>query len=352
MAIKIHIDNLKSLNSNEWRKWRKNAESQHFDETIDDIIVFREYLNSGLDLKGINITGEFEDFDFSDSSFRQAIFKDCVFKNCYFMNCDFTGSKFRDCRFSKSNMGHSILRETSYNNCFHFETYFGHSNLAESYFSRGEVTDCEFHNTIFYRTNFHEVRGLEQNKFRGRSSYDMQSCNWEEIPLSFIRGCGVPEFVIDYFRNPEQKGIEFFSCFISYSSKDEIFANKLYSDLQNRGIRCWFAPENLKIGDKIRTRIDESIKIYDKLLLILSANSIDSGWVEHEVETAFEKEIKTKNVHLFPISLDESVFNTNESWAAKIKRERHIGNFKNWNDEEAYSKNLDKLIIDLSPQSE
>ena len=40
---------------------------------------------------------------------------------------------------------------------------------------------------------------------------------------------------------------------ISYSSKDEPFANRLYADLQNKGVRYWFAPEDMKIGDKIQT---------------------------------------------------------------------------------------------------
>lgn len=96
------------------------------------------------------------------------------------------------------------------------------------------------------------------------------------------------------------KAIEFYSCFISYSSKDEEFAKRLYADLQNEGVRCWFAPEGLKIGEKFRVRIDESIRLYDKLLLVLSENSVSSQWVEKEVETAFEKEEEQKNTVLFP----------------------------------------------------
>ena len=84
--------------------------------------------------------------------------------------------------------------------------------------------------------------------------------------------------------------IEYYSCFISYSSKDEDFAKRLYADLQTEHVRCWFAPEDLKIGEKFRPRIDEAIRWYDKLLLVLSENSVNSPWVEKEVETAFEKE--------------------------------------------------------------
>ena len=74
--------------------------------------------------------------------------------------------------------------------------------------------------------------------------------------------------------------IQFHSCFISYSSKDKHFAQRLYVDLQAKGVRCWFAPEDMKIGDEIRVRIDESIRLHDKLLIILSENSVNSTWVE------------------------------------------------------------------------
>ena len=78
--------------------------------------------------------------------------------------------------------------------------------------------------------------------------------------------------------------IDYYSCFISYSSKDDAFAKRLYADLQSNHVRCWFAPEDLKIGDRIRTGIDEAIRVHDKLLLILSKSSVASGWVEREVK--------------------------------------------------------------------
>ena len=46
----------------------------------------------------------------------------------------------------------------------------------------------------------------------------------------------------------------------------------------------------MKVGDRIRPRIDESIRLHDKLLLVLSEHSIASRWVQKEVETAFEQE--------------------------------------------------------------
>src|SRR6185436_4287773 len=84
------------------------------------------------------------------------------------------------------------------------------------------------------------------------------------IPESFLRGCGAPDTFITFVRSLVNAAIDFYSCFISYSNKNHDFAERLYADLQNKGVRCWFAPEDLKIGDRFQERIEESIRIYDK----------------------------------------------------------------------------------------
>src|SRR5947209_8517368 len=88
------------------------------------------------------------------------------------------------------------------------------------------------------------------------------------------------------YRTQMMQPIVYHSCFISYSHKNEDFTKRLYADLQSHGVRCWFAPEDLKIGEKWRDRIDEAIHVHDKLLLVLSQHSVASVWVEREVEAS------------------------------------------------------------------
>jgi len=107
--------------------------------------------------------------------------------------------------------------------------------------------------------------------------------------------------------------IQYHSLFISYSSTDEMLARRLYSDLQAHGVRCWFAPEDLKIGTKFRQRINEAIHQQDKLLLLLSEQSIASTWVESEVEAALDKEDREQREVLFPIRLDDAVMQTSQA---------------------------------------
>ena len=73
-----------------------------------------------------------------------------------------------------------------------------------------------------------------------------------KIPEAFLRGCGVPDALIANL--PALIGamepIQFYSCFISYSTKDQDFAERLHSKLRDKGLRVWFAPEDIQGGKK------------------------------------------------------------------------------------------------------
>src|SRR5208337_248617 len=118
-----------------------------------------------------------------------------------------------------------------------------------------------------------------------------------KIPDAFLRGCGVPDGFIAYIGSMVGRPIEFYSCFISYSTHDQEFAKRLHADLQAKGVRCWFAPEEMKAGHKLDEQIDEAIRLHDKLLLILSEHSMSSEWVKTEIANARERE-KKEGKHL------------------------------------------------------
>ena len=144
--------------------------------------------------------------------------------------------------------------------------------------------------TVFGMTDLSQIKSLESCKHLGPSIIDHATLSKSgDLPISFLRGVGLPDNYIDYLPSFRDQAIQYYSCFISYCSKDEEFAKRIHSELQSHGVRCWFAPEDMKIGNKIRQKIDDVIRIFEKLLLILSEKSILSDWVEKEVETCFEK---------------------------------------------------------------
>jgi hypothetical protein len=197
------------------------------------------------------------------------------------------------------------------------------------------------------------VNGLETVNHFGPSTIGIDTIylSHGKIPEAFLKGAGVDDNFITYAHSLVGIPLEYSSCFISYSSKDDAFARRLHADLQSHNVRCWFAPEDLKIGDKIRTGIDEAIHIHDKLLLVLSGNSVESAWVEKEVETAFDKEAKTHKLVLFPVRLDDTVMHTSQAWAADIRRMRNIGDFTRWKNHDDYEKAFTRLLRDLKSEA-
>ena len=222
------------------------------------------------------------------------------------------------------------------------------TDLNETDLNGANLNGAHFDETIFANIDLTDVKGLDSCRHKGPSIIDHRTFERSgQLPLSFLRGCGLPDTFIDYLPSLLNRPIQHYSCFISYSSKDEAFAKRLHADLQDRGVRCWFAPEDMKIGDKWRVRIDETIRTYEKLLLLLSKHSMASTWVEKEVETAFDRESECGELMLFPIRLDDAVMDSKTGWAADIRRSRNIGNFCNWKSHDEYQKGLERLLRDL-----
>jgi hypothetical protein len=201
------------------------------------------------------------------------------------------------------------------------------------------------------------VRGLDTVEHRGPSSIGIDTIyrSHGKIPESFLRGAGVPENFITYMKSLTGAAFDFYSVFISHSTRDQDFADRLYADLQAKGVRCWFAPHDIQGGRKVHEQIDEAIRVYDKLLLILSDASMTSEWVSTEISKARKRERRENRRKLFPISL--APFETIRDWecfdadagkdSAREIREYFVPDFSNWKNHDDYSHAFDRLLRDL-----
>jgi uncharacterized protein YjbI with pentapeptide repeats len=222
------------------------------------------------------------------------------------------------------------------------------ANLFGAKLIGANLSGAVLSDTIFGNVNLSGVIGLETCRHLGPSTIDHRTIEKSgQLPLSFLRGVGLPDRLINYLPSVFDQAIQYFSCFISYSAIDEEFAKRINSDLQNSGVRCWFAPHDLPIGEGILEGIDAAIRVRDKVLLILSEHSIRSGWVKDEVNTGFEEERKRGQNVLFPVRLDDTVMTTNEAWAAKL-RAKNIGDFRRWKDHDAYKQSFERVVRDLT----
>lgn len=151
------------------------------------------------------------------------------------------------------------------------------------------------------------------------------------------------------------KPTPFNSCFISYSHKDDNFAKGLYARLRAANIQVWYAPEDIKGGAKLHEQLDQAIRHHDKLLLVLSENSLSSEWVMTEIRKARKYEIEEKRRKLFPIRLvametirDWECFDaeTGKDLAIEV-REYFIPDFSRWQNRDTFQASFSRLLDDL-----
>jgi uncharacterized protein YjbI with pentapeptide repeats len=322
--------------------------------------VLREAELSGARLSRADLTaadlteGIFDGADLSLALFRGANLSDANLSMANLYGADLTDTDIRGAELSGADLSYADLEFTDLRWANLTDANLKGANLTGANLTWTALSNSNLEGvtvglTIFGVNNLSTTKGLETMQHEAPSTIGIDTIHLSKgvIPEVFLRGAGVPEDFITYMKSLTLNPVDFKSCFISYSTKDESFAKELHSRLQVSGVRCWFAPENLKIGDRFQERIEESIRLYDKLLVVLSESSVNSAWVEREVQAAFEKEQRQGSTVLFPVRLDEAVMDSSRAWAAEIRRTRHIGDFRNWKDHDSFQKSLDRLLRDL-----
>jgi len=195
------------------------------------------------------------------------------------------------------------------------------------------------------------AKGLETCIHHSGSGVDLDTIRISgTLPINFLRGCGLSDTFIEYIPSLVENPLEFYSCFISYSHADKVFARRLHDTLQGHGIRCWRDEKQLLPGHDIYEEVDRGIRLWDKILLCCSKASLQSWWVDNEIGKAFAKEqllmkqTGQKVLALIPIDLDGYLFKWQNGKADEVRR-RYAANFTNWQkDEGAFERQIERVI--------
>jgi hypothetical protein len=313
-----------------WNAWRSRISYVDLDLTRADLRG-RDLSSANLgntNLNGANLSG----VNLIDSNFMYSSLRDVDLSEANLSGADMYGADLTRATLARANL---------------FDT-----SLKGTILQGTDMTDAKIEGAIFGDNDLSTARGLETVVHFAPSTIGIDTIYRSKgnIPEPFLRGCGIPDDFIVYMRSLAGSPIEFYSCFISYSNKDDAFSTELHTKLQVQHVRCWKDSEDLKIGDRFQEEIERAIRLHDKLLVVLSENSVKSSWVEREVQAALEKEQRQGSIVLFPVRLDDAVMDCQRAWAADIRRTRHIGDFRKWKDHDSFQKSLDRLLRDLRSQ--
>jgi len=89
--------------------------------------------------------------------------------------------------------------------------------------------------------------------------------------------------------------------FLSYSSKDRKFAERLTADLRASAVSVWFDSDEVTIGDSIVDRLASGLAQCTHLLLIISKHYVASSWCKAELRATLHRAIKSGKATILPI---------------------------------------------------
>jgi uncharacterized protein YjbI with pentapeptide repeats len=335
----------------------------------------RAQIRETIAQEAILIGADLSDARFSDVDMTQANLKDAIFVHANLQsvlleqanleNADFSRSNVYGLRFKDAFLLNANIKGAEFNNVtfnktdLSFVTFEG-AMLNGVSFTDSDISHASMGYTSLIDSDLSSSRGLDTIVHIGKSNISTNTLfsSKGEIPEVFLRGCGLSDWEIETAKlykpnltNQEideilyrvhdlraHQPVQISPLFISYSHADSGFVDKMEKSLDKLGIRFWRDTHHATAG-RLEKQIDLAIRHNPTVLVILSKNSIESDWVEFEVNLARKIEKETKRDVLCPVALDDSW--KTSSWS-EITMEQvkkyNILDFSQWNDDEKFEK--------------
>lgn len=93
--------------------------------------------------------------------------------------------------------------------------------------------------------------------------------------------------------------------FVSHSSRDKPFVERLVTDLAARGVPVWYDKLDVRVGDSVTGSINEGLGASKYFLIVLSKASVVSRWVREELDAALMRQVAEGGTFLLPVLLEE-----------------------------------------------
>lgn len=370
MANSEHLKILKK-GVEAWNKWRDENQDEKPDLSGVDLtkceFTGANFSNTNFNKARLHLWSVY-DCDFSESNLTDIAAQASYWRNARFRDAhisgdlsisqmymaDFSGASVQGCGLIDAELRFLRLNRTN------FAPYLSSTVINSWTIIASDLSGMPLHPTsaqheypsnVDIETLQRTASGLREHSER-ISAFD-----------KFFQESGLPDEIIkvfDSWARPSStitdgtiEEANFYSCFISYSHSDRTFARSIHDGLTEHGIHCWLDEHQILPGDDIYDRVDQGINQWDKILICCSQNSLNSPWVDRELDKALQKEEKLwrergrKVLAIIPLDLDGFLFEWNSGKSSMLKS-RLAADFKDWqNDSAKFEGQLNKIVRSL-----
>ena len=321
--------------------------------------ILRRAEMSGADLTEANLTGAtLINANLSGANLEGAIL---------------VGANLSDANLDGANLSKADLNGANMNSANLSGVNLRGANLGKVAFYRTALEGAVFRAAVLFRTVFGDCDlskavDLERASHAGPSAVGLDTISRSagRVPEDFLRGVGAPEELLDYQRSVAAASRQYYTCFISFATKDESFTTKLYADLQARGVRCWHFPADVRggywipeesslddLGLWINDDVDRGIRYYDKLVVVCSGESLDSEQLREEISRGMQKQDATGRRVFFPVAISEAPYDRRNRNVRNLQLGQYqLFDFRGLEDQQVYDAALDNLVQHLNQDQE
>ena len=293
----------------------------------------------GVDLRGANLTvanlrgaqlckAKLSNADLRGADLRDADLSEASLFGAHLLSTDMENAKLVRADFTWADLRFSDLRHAEI-----IGARFERATLTGADLEGAEISGSLFGQTAFCAIDLSTVHGLRQTHHTWPSTLGVDSIlkSGGKIPSDFLRACGCDSLIqmmvagdtpiktsamfewISTHQNPLSR------CFISYTTEDKAFADRLQRALNQNGVDYWYAPEHGLWGEELHTQSEIQIALRDRMLLLCSAASLRKDWVQYEIERAITQERQCNFRVIVPIMIDDALLTWNHPRATQIR---------------------------------
>ncbi|MFO8102202.1 MAG: toll/interleukin-1 receptor domain-containing protein [Dehalococcoidia bacterium] len=349
--------------------------------------LFDAYLN-GADLSGADLSGaDLSNADLNDAflsktnlnkanlnrtNLTDAHFQEADLSEAQLISADLINTNLSTANLSRANLSNANLcradfsrtnlNEADLNGANLFKVNLSEANLSGTRLTKANLRNINLDKallhgallgwTIFVRSDLSGVIGLEEVVHKGPSTIGIDTIQQSQGKISgvFLRRCGLSPWEIEItrlydlnlasemiskilneslFMARTEGNIFSGGIFISCSPSDSGFADKLYQSLDAAGASVWV--DNHDSSDADMQGVIREMRMCDISLIVLSENSINSDWIEGELEMARAKEQEESFEMIYPVSLDDSWrIKTESNTLWRYLEKKNVLDFPEW----------------------